>query len=290
MKSMILVTGATGQLGGAVLKQLLKKIPADQLVALVRDQSKAEALKKAGVTIREGDYHDPASLKDAFIEVDKVVLISSSDFNDRLRQHQNVINVAKSAGVSHLVYTGVSLKDVHQSVLRDFMIDHYQTEDDISASGLTYTFMQHTLYAEMIPFYIGKQVLESGIVFPAGNGRVPFTLRDEMGEAIANVITAIGHENKTYNITNTVAYTFRDIADALSELSGKAIGYTSPDINSYIDMLKAKGASEMMIKAVSGISAGIRNGDFDVAGNDLTKLLGRKPTELKTYLSSIYID
>jgi NAD(P)H dehydrogenase (quinone) len=286
MKSIILVTGATGHLGGSVLKHLLKKIPADQVVALVRNEIKADALREAGVTVRFGDYHDPASLKAAFANVDKAILVSSSDFNDRLGQHKNVIDAAKSAGVSNLVYTGVSLKDVNKSVLRDFMIDHFQTEDYIRESGITYTFMQHNLYAEMIPFYIGNQVLEMGIVFPAGDGRIPFALRDEMGEANANVLTGDGHENKTYNIANTIGYSFQDIADIISELTGKEIAYTNPDLGDYLEALKAKAVSEMMVKTVAGISTAMRNGDFDIPGNDLAELLRREPTKLREYLKS----
>ena len=286
MKSKILVTGATGHLGVSVIKHLLKRIPADQIIGLVRDEGKAEALKQSGITVRTGDYHDPASLKAAFLNIGKAILISSNDFHDRLRQHKNVIDAAKYAGVSHLVYTGVSLKDIHTSVLRDFMIDHFQTEDHIRESGLTYTFMQHNLYAEMIPFYIGKQVLETGIIFPAGDGCVPFALRDEMGEANANILTTGGHENKTYNITNTVSYSFSDIAGMLSTINGKNVTYISPEPDGFIKELKAKGAPDLMVKAVTGFSAAMRNGDFDIPGHDLANILGRQPADLSEFLQS----
>jgi NAD(P)H dehydrogenase (quinone) len=288
MKTRILITGATGHLGGSVLKHLLKNTPADQLVALVRDENRAGELTKAGVTVRIGDYHDPASLNAAFADIYKAILISSNDFNDRLGQHKNVVNAAKSAGVSHLVYTGASMKDVNNSVLRDFMIDHFQTEDYIKESGIAYTFMRHNLYAEMIPFYIGKQVLEKGVIFPAGEGRIPFASRDEMGEANANVLTADGHTNKTYNIANTVNYSFQDIADIISVLTGKKIVYINPDLDSYIDTLKANAVPEMMIKAVTGFSTAMRDGDFNVPGNDLADLLGREPIKLREYLQSVY--
>lgn len=285
---MILVTGATGQLGGSVIKHLLKILPADQIIALVRDENKATALKEAGVIVRTGDYHNAKSLKSAFSNVQKAILVSSNDFHDRLGQHKNVIDAAKSAGVSHLVYTGVGLKDIHTSALSNFMIDHFQTEDYIKDSGITYTFMQHNLYAEMIPFYIGKQVMETGIIFPAGEGRVPFSLRDEMGEANANVLTRQGHENKTYNIGSPVSYSFQDIARILSDIKGNVVPYNSPDLSSYIEELKANGAPEIMIKAVTGFSAAMRNGDFDLPGNDLANILGREPADISGFLKSVY--
>ncbi len=287
---MILVTGATGHLGGSIVQHLLKKIPADQIIALVRDEAKATKLKDAGIIIRVGDYHNPASLAAAVVNVDKAVLISSNDFNDRLVQHKNVIDAAKAAGVRHLVYTGVSLKNVDTSVLRGFMKDHFQTEDYLKDSGLIYTLMRHNLYAEMIPFYIGKQVLEKGIVFPAGEGRIPFAFRDEMGEANANVLTSEGHENKIYNIANDVDYSFQDMADILSELAGKKITYTNPDPGSYIDSLKSAGLPELMVRAATGFSAAMRDGDLDLPSDELKNLLGRKPTDLKVYLQQTYFD
>ncbi|WP_300664830.1 NAD(P)H-binding protein, partial [Fluviicola sp.] len=92
---MILITGATGNLGRATVDFLLKKVPANELAVLVRDENKVPDLKEKGVTIRIGDYHDKNSLIAALAGVDKVFLISSNDFNDRLGQHQRVIDAAK---------------------------------------------------------------------------------------------------------------------------------------------------------------------------------------------------
>lgn len=285
---MILVTGATGHLGGSVIRHLLKSVPADQIIALVRDESKAIKLKDYGVPIRVGDYHNPASLSAAFKHVDKILLISSNDYNDRFGQHKNVIDAAMVNGVNHLVYTGVSLKDVNNSVLYSHMKDHFLTEDYLKESGMNYTFMRHNLYAEMIPFYMGNQVLEKGIVFPAGSGRIPFALRDEMGEANASILINQGHENKSYNIANETAYSFQDMADILSELAGKKVSYTDPDHGSYIDSLKATGLPELKVRAASLFSVAMRNGDFMLPGNELKSLLGRRPTGLKTYLQQTY--
>jgi NAD(P)H dehydrogenase (quinone) len=287
---MILVTGATGHLGGSIVQHLLKRMPANQIIALVRDEAKASKLKDAGIIIRVGDYLQPASLTTAFSDVNKAVLVSSNNFNDRLGQHKNVINAAVTAGVSHLSYTGVSMQHLNTSVLQHFMADHFQTEDCLKESGMAYTFMRHNLYAEMIPLYIGQQVLEKGIVFPAGEGRIPFALRDEMGEANAHVLTSEGHENKIYNIANERDYSFQDVADILSELAGRKITYQQPDHDSYIDALKAAGFPEHMAQIAIQFSTAMRNGDFDLPGNDLKNLLGRKPADLRLYLQQAYFD
>lgn len=287
---MILVTGATGHLGGSIVKHLLTKVSPGQIVALVRDKTKASSLLAAGVIIREGNYHDPQSLKAAFADVEKAVLVSSNDFNDRLGQHKNVIDAAKKTEVKHFVYTGINIKDVNQTVLRDFVIDHYQTEDYAKEKKLPFTFMRHNLYAEMVPFYIGEKVLDSGIFYPAGNGKVPFAMRDEMGEAIANVLTEDTHINKVYNISDVVSYSFCDIADLLSEISGKKISYTDADPAAFLDNLKNAGLPEMMVEVFMGFSIAMKNGDFDVPGPDLKTLLHRTPASLRQYLKKTYID
>lgn len=275
---MILITGATGHLGGHVLDNLLKKVDASTVAVLVRNEEKAADLKSKGVQVRVGDFKDSASLTNAFNGIEKVLLISSNDFDNRLGQHKNVIDAAKNAGVKHFVYTGVSMVDVNNSVLKDFMIDHYQTEDYIKASGMNYTFLQHNLYADVIPMFVGEKVLETGVFFPAGTGKIPFALRSEMGEAAANVLTTSGHENKTYRINGNELYSFQDIADGLSKVSGKEITYTDPEPAQFAEVLKQAGLPDEMIHFSVGFATAMKNNDFNIQSNDLETILGRKPS------------
>ncbi len=103
--SNILVTGATGGLGKAVVEQLLKNGGADQLSVLARDPAKATDLQAQGVHVHKGDYTDYASLLAAFAGVDKLFLVSGNDVHNRVPQHANVIKAATEAGVKHIVYT-----------------------------------------------------------------------------------------------------------------------------------------------------------------------------------------
>ena len=95
---MIALTGATGQLGHYVLQDLLKTVPASQIVAIVRNPAKAQSLSQQGVVVRQADYSDEAALTAALQGVDKLLLISSSEVGQRAVQHRNVINAAKAAG------------------------------------------------------------------------------------------------------------------------------------------------------------------------------------------------
>lgn len=285
---MILITGATGHLGMATIDNLLKKIPANQIVALVRDPQKAAALQAKGVTIRQGDYHNTASLKAAMQGISKLLLISSSDFHERLQQHKNVIDAAAAAGVAHILYTGVSLKNIESSPLRHFLQDHFQTEQYIRDKNLTYTFFQNGLYAEVIPMFLGENVLNTGIFFPAASGKVAFVNREDLAAVNAHVLTTPGHENKTYPLTGGEAVSFDDIAKLLGEITQQNVPYISPEPQVFADALRQHQVPEHIIGMSLGFAAGMAHNDFDQVYPTVENLLGRKPTTLKTFLTAVY--
>lgn len=285
---MILVTGATGHLGTIVVNQLLKKVPASQLAVLVRDENKAAHFKAKGISIRVASYQDSIALAAAMAEIQKVLLISSSDFNDRFGQHKNVVDAAKKAGAKHILYTSVCMKNFDTSPLKAFLESHIQTENYIKASGLQYTFLQNSLYAEVIPLFAGQQAVNTGIFFAAGDGRVSFAVRQDLGEATANILATEGHENKTYQLTGAETSSFADVAGNLSALAGKQISYTSPEPQAFVEALKQLGLPPEIIGMSAAFAAGIQHGDFDLASPHLEQFLGRKPTSLKAFLKVVY--
>jgi NAD(P)H dehydrogenase (quinone) len=286
--SKILVTGATGHLGTAVINHLLTTGDSSDIVALVRDDKKANSLKERGVETRVGTFDDPHSLDKALGEVSKILLISTGDPN-RFRQHQNLIDAAKKAGTSYVAYTGVSLKDLHTSSARFLLESHYQTEDYIKASGFAYTFFRNNIYADMLLAFLGDQVLEKGISLAAGEGKLPFALRREMGEAFANVLrNTEPHQNQTYEIANTELYSFNDIAETLSQLSGKAVTYTDTDPVEFENILRERHLPAHVISIFSAFVADFKNHQYETTSNDLEKLLGRKPASLYAALKELY--
>jgi NAD(P)H dehydrogenase (quinone) len=285
---MILVTGASGQLGQIVIEKLAETLPTNQIAALVRDASKAEHLAAKGIKIRVGNYHQKESLKTAFQNVEKLLLISSNDFNDRIEQHKNAVDAAVDAGVKHIFYTGVSMNDIQTSPLKPFLEDHYLTEDYIKSSGLTYTFLENGLYAEVLPMFLGENVTETGVFFPAGDGKVAFATRKDLGVAAAHILLGHGHENQTYKLTGAVAYSFDEVANTLSEFSGKNVPYISPEPEVFVETLKQFGLPEHIIQMSLGFALGMKNNDFDKPYDALEKFLGRKPTSVKDFLKEAY--
>lgn len=287
----ILVTGATGHFGKAAIEFLLKKgHPASSIAAFVRDENKAAALQNQGIELRTGDYEDYASLVKAFTGVDKLLLVSSSDVNNRTAQQANAVKAAREAGVKYILYTSFVRKDESDSSPIAFVAQsHIATEKLIRESGLSYTIFRNNLYLDYVPVFIGEKVLETGIFWPAGATPGAYALREEMAEAAANVLLSNSHNNKEYNISNTASWTFQQVAEAISKASGKQIGYISPSQTEYKTALTQAGVPELYTNMFAGFAEAIRIGEFDTATNtDLERLLSRKPTSLEDYLTAVY--
>lgn len=287
---MILVTGATGNLGKATINSLLNRgTVAKDITALVRDEIKGAELQSNGIQIKLGDYQDFESLRSAFQGVDKLLLVSSSsDIVHRFDQHKNVIDAAREAGVSHIVYTGFDMKDLQQSSMVDDVQYHAYTSDYLKQIAVPYTVMNNTLYADLIPIICGKNILENGISIPAGIGKVPFLPITEMAEALAVVLTSPGHENKEYVIAAETAFSFAEIADLISEITGTTIAYNQTDVKSYVAQLVQQGVPEDDAEYLARFAEAIARGEFETNKSDVRQLLGRATASLPDFLRNIY--
>lgn len=285
---MILITGANGHLGRATIDFLQKKGVSEQLAGLVRDPGKVEGFGNRGIDVRKGDYLDRDSLRKAFTGVEKLAFISSGSLENRVQQHKNVIDVAKEVGVQHILYTSV----LNPSPTAYFTpaIDHYETEEYLKASGITYTFLRNAFYSETVPMLIGDAMESGKIFFAAGDGKVCFAARTDMAEALACALVGSGHEDKTYDIATNVAYSFNDVARMLSEVAGKEIEYVDIPEEGQRHALQEIGLDEGLIEMTMGVAATIKHSAMNSPGNDLEMLLGRKPAELKTYFERSFLN
>jgi len=285
-----LITGSTGHLGSATIKFLLNKVSPSEIAALARNEEKAKSLINKGVDVRIGNYDDYNSLVKAFQGIDNLLLISASEIGNRAAQHINAINAAKEAGVKHIVYTSfIRQKDDPNSALWFIAKDHVETEEHLVNCGIPYTLFKNGFYMDMITDFIGENVLETQTVFlPAKEGKVNFALRKEIAEALANVLTSEGHKNKTYDIGGEETVSFGRIADILTEISGKKINYVSPDAETYKQELAKHNVPEMYINMFAAFAIAFSENAMDLSSNDLTELLGRKSTDVETFLTAIF--
>ena len=165
---------------------------------------------------------------------------------------------------------------------------HADTADYLKQAALPYTVVNNTLYADLIPFLIGKNVLAEGVSIPAGDGKTPFLPLAEMAEALAVVLTTPGHENKEYVIAAETAYSFAEIADLLSDFTGKKIAYDQPEVGSYVARLVKDGFPEDDAAYLGRFAGAIAKGEFDTEKSDVKQLLSRSPISLKEFLRTIY--
>ena len=282
----ILVTGATGILGSAVIETLLKKISSQQINVLVRQGEQQTEFQSKGFDAYQGNYDDPNSLEKAMKGVDTVLLISGGNKGDLLQQHHNVVDAAKKTGVKGFAYTSRALRD-RATLSNQLMVRHFDTEDYIKDSGLKYVIFRNALYMDVIPLFVGKQVFETGIFQPAGEGKVAFALRKEMGEAMANVLLNEDCEKQVYKLTGSQAYSFYDVASVLTELGSREVKYTPIDAPTFKARMAGKIPDPMLAKIID-FNTDIKNGQESEVTKDLENKLERKPTSLKKGLKVLF--
>ncbi|MFC5468981.1 SDR family oxidoreductase [Cohnella suwonensis] len=279
----LLVTGATGQLGALVVEHLLTKVPADQVAVSVRDPQKAEALKARGVDVRFGDFNQPESLAAAFKGIDRLLIVSTSDVGNRVKQQIEAVKAAKQANVGFIAYTSAPRADTSKFALVD---DHRATEEAIRATGIPYAFVRNNWYLENEIQTIQAVLHGAPWVTSAGDGKVGWATRKDYAEAAANVLAGEGRDNTVYELAGKPT-TIAELAAILAEVSGKDAQVQQVDDATYASIMSGAGVPEPAIPFVVSIQQAIRDGSLDVESDDLPTLLGRPLTPLAVGLREI---
>lgn len=281
---MIAITGATGQLGQLVIEQLLNTVPANQIVAIVRNPAKAEALRQQGITVRQGDYADESTVTSALKGVDKLLLISSSEVGQRATQHQNVINAARAAGVKFIAYT--SLLHADKSPL-GLHVEHVATEKALAESGIPYALLRNGWYTEN---YLASAppALEHGVfIGAAGEGKIASATRADYAAAAAKVISGDGHAGNVYELAGDHAWTLSELAAELSKQSGKNVAYQNMSEADFAAALKGVGLPAGLAEMLADSDVGASKGGLFDDSHTLSKLIGRPTTPLSESIKAI---
>ncbi|WP_320712607.1 SDR family oxidoreductase [Enterobacter cloacae] len=281
---MIAITGATGQLGRLVIEQLLKTVPANQIVAIVRNPAKAEALSQQGIVVRQGDYTDQTALTTALKGVEKLLLISSSEVGQRATQHQNVINAAKAAGVTFIAYT--SLLHADNSPL-GLHVEHVATEKALATSGIPYALLRNGWYTEN---YLASAppALEHGVfIGAAGEGKIASATRADYAAAAAKVVSEEGHAGKVYELAGDSAWTLSELAAELSKQSGKPVVYQNMSEADFAAALKSVGLPAGLADMLADSDVGASKGGLFDDSHTLSKLIGQPTTSLAESVKTI---
>jgi NAD(P)H dehydrogenase (quinone) len=282
----ILVTGSTGHLGRLVIDALLRDgTDPEAIVAGARDVSRVSDLVERGVRAARLDYDDPSSVTDAMRGVERVVLISGTEFGRRVAQHSTVVAAAAASGVELLAYTSAPAARTTALAVAP---EHKATEEIIEASGVPAVILRNAWYHEN---YLGaaRQAAESGaIVSSAGDGRVASAARADYADAVAATITDLSHAGQVYELSGDTAWDFAEFAALVEELSGRPVTYRPVSPEEHVATLVASGMDEGTAGFIVAMDGNIRDGLLGVVTGDLARLIGRPTTPLRDTLSEVF--
>jgi uncharacterized protein YbjT (DUF2867 family) len=276
--AMILVTGATGLNGSALVRRLAAN--AVPVRALVRDPAKAEQLAAPGVEIAIGDMARPESLAGALAGVDRAMLNSSAT-PDMLEVQTNFIAAAAKAGVKHIVKLSGIIPDVHSPFRFGRM--HGEIEQRLEQSGMAFTHLRAGEFMHSYFRQVRSILSNQALVLPMAQQRIASIDIDDIAEVAARVLTSDGHESKIYPLTGPEALNMAEVADALSAVTDKTVRYIDIAPEEVMKAQLAAGMPRYTAEALAELFAERRKGGEATVYPDAERLLGRRPTSFAEF-------
>ena len=274
----LLITGATGHLGRLVVEQLLAAgVPAGDITATGRATDKVKDLADRGVQVHAVDFGDPAAVRAAVADADRVLLVSAMEPGGRVALHRNVIDAAREAGTGLLAYTSIVNADT--TTIR-LAADHQATEQLLRDSGVPYVLLRNSWYHENYTDRLPAFLAQGAIPGSAGEGRISAAARADYAAAAVRVLTTDGHAGQAYELGGDEPFTLAQLAAEITTQSGKEVRYTDLPEAEYAEALKAHGAPELIADMVAETDAATARGALFTASGDLTALTGRPATTL----------
>lgn len=276
---MILVTGASGQLGRLVINSLLTQIEPGQIIAAVRNPSKVSDIAKKGIQVRHIDYNQPSTLLSAFEGVTKILLISSSDIGHRIKQHKHVIDAAKAKNVNLIAYT--SILNASSSPLR-LAAEHVATEDLLKQSGLSYVLLRNGWYSENYTMGALEAIENNAVYGCAGNGKLSTAAREDYAKAAAVVLISDNQAGKIYELAGDTAFSLTEYAAVISAISNTHTAYQNLSEEEYTNLLVSAGFTKEFAALLADTEAKSAFGALYSDSKDLSTLIGHPTTSIST--------
>ncbi|CAA9455073.1 MAG: NADPH:quinone oxidoreductase 2 [uncultured Rubrobacteraceae bacterium] len=281
---MIVVTGASGTLGRAVVERLLERVPAERIGASVRDPGRARDLAERGVRVRRGDFGDPESLAHAFEGASRVLVVSVDRLGeDAVRLHRAAIDAAKAAGAGRIFYTSHVGADPASAFPPGR--DHAATEAALRDSGVAHTSLRNGFYAATAAMQL-TGALETGELAVPEDGPVDWTTQADLADATAVALTDGDLVEPILNLTGAEAIDMAGIAEIASGLTGRPIRRVVVPDDEYRAGLVARGLREPQAAMFLTLFVAARRGAFARVDPTLGRLIGRPPTPLRDVLEA----
>jgi NAD(P)H dehydrogenase (quinone) len=284
----ILVTGAAGQLGRGIVQHLLQDedVEPARIIATTRRPDHLADLDARGVSVRAADFDDERSLERAFAGADTILLISTDRLDlaggARLRQHQAAVAAAARAGAAHLAYTSMLAPEPPSPFV--LANDHWCTEQTIVASGASFTIFRSSSYAENLLTALPAIVPTGRWTTSAGEGRVAYAARDDMAAAISARLAHGPGPNEILNLTGREAFRHRDVAQLVTELTGRAIEIVPVLDDELVEILLGAGMPADVARLAASVDANVRAGKSDLVTDTIERLTGRAPMPLRRFI------
>lgn len=282
---MLIVTGATGQLGSWIVTALLRRVPAGRIGVSVSSPDKAADLAARGVRVRQADYDRPDLLRHAWEGAEQLLLVSSNaaaSGGDPVAQHANAIAVARELGVARIFYTS----QVSASPASQFPPgrDHAATEALLAQSGLPWTALRHGFYAGSLLAMQGRGLANGAIVAPA-DGPVAWTTHDDLAEADAALLAGERVvDGPTPPLTGPDAIDLAGIARLAEELTGTPVSRSLCSLDDLDGRARQNGAPAGARAVMQGYFRAAAAGEFAAVDPTLAAILGRPPTSVRAFL------
>ncbi|CAA9236274.1 MAG: hypothetical protein AVDCRST_MAG56-1218 [uncultured Cytophagales bacterium] len=280
MKTKILVTGATGNVGAATIAHLLAQYAgAVEVTAAVQDVTRArQALLHPELRFVRFNFEDLSTVKAALAGMDKLFLLRPPQLADVRQYLEPVVLAAKAAGVKHVVFLSL------QGVEHNKLTPHYKVEQIIRREGLPYTFLRPSFFMQNLSTTHRAEIAERSEIFiPAGRGKTNFVDVRDVGEAAARVLAGENHLNRAYELTGADACDYYEVAALLGRTLGRPIRYANPSVVRFCWRKWREGVPVPFILVMTALYMVARLGKAAGYAPDLQVLLGRVPTSLAQF-------
>jgi NAD(P)H dehydrogenase (quinone) len=281
----IVITGASGHLGRRVVEEALERVEPSELILVSRHPDALADHAARGADVRAGDFDDSASLATAFAGGERLLLISTDALGSRIRQHHAAIDAAVDAGIRFVAYTSIVRPEPDNPA--GVVPEHRATEEKLRASGLDWSFLRNSIYADL---EAGNQVaaLATGqLVTNAGAGAVAYVARDDCAAAAATVITGGDHAGTVYEITGPELLDADARAALFAELGGTPVEVVHVDDDAYAaGLAEAAGLPLELAELYASFGRATREGRLDAISGDVQRLTGRAPRALADVLGA----
>lgn len=283
----ILVTGASGQLGGRIAQCLLDAGLGGDVRPAGRSMTALVNLTDQGAQPVPFDYDEPDSMVTAFEGIDTVILIPTFAQNPlRVIQTQQAINAATVAGVRRLVWCGFQAS--HRDSRFHAAPCMAYGEAAVRTSGLGWTVLRNGMYMEPFLQWVPDLVQEGRIPYPAGHGRVAYVLRDDLARATAAVAMDDSHIGAAWDLTGPEALGYGEIAEIVSDVTGQTVSYEPATGEAFVDMCRDPDLPEQMLLTLLSMYQAVAAREFEPATDAIERITGTAPTGFRTALTRLW--